>query len=183
MIRLAESAKCRSCSSRLAAARWRARQGGGGGSGGGEGQKVGNLLLGPAGPNTQAKNHQQKHNQEHNKSTSKSTIRSTKKEHQQKHHQEHKKTRKLKKHLLRVEAKVETEAEGFPFEIYLRVWRLQATRGQAQKKTKPLLCYCARNPEARHPRATHPKQQTVTMLLYQEPGGQAQKTIQNSYEM
>ena len=55
VIRLAESAKCRSCSSRLPAARWRARQGGGGGSGGGEGQKVGNLLLGLAGPNTQAK--------------------------------------------------------------------------------------------------------------------------------
>ena len=31
------------------------RQGGGGGSAGGEGQKIGNLLLGPAGPNTQAK--------------------------------------------------------------------------------------------------------------------------------
>ena len=65
VIRLAESAKCRSCSSRLPAARWRARQGGGGGNGGGEGQKVGNLLLGPAGPNTRAKKHQQKHNQEH----------------------------------------------------------------------------------------------------------------------
>ena len=55
VIRLAESAKCRSCSSRLPVARWRARQGGGCGSGGGEVQKVRDLLLGPAGPNTPAK--------------------------------------------------------------------------------------------------------------------------------
>ena len=103
VIRLAESTKCRFCSTRLPAACWRARRGRGGGSGGGEGQKIENLPLNPAWPNTQAKTntskstirstkttpakaqsgaqkqHQQKHNQEHKNNTSKSTIRSTKK--------------------------------------------------------------------------------------------------------
>ena len=68
VIRLAESTKCRFCSTRLPAALWRARHGRGGGSGGGEGQKIESLPLNAAGPNFQAK-----------KSTSKSTIRSTKK--------------------------------------------------------------------------------------------------------
>ena len=92
VIRLAESTKCRFCSTRLPAALWRARHGRGGGSGGGEGQKIESLPLNAAGPNTQAKKSTSKSTiRSTKKSTSKSTIRSTKKKHQQKHNQEHKK--------------------------------------------------------------------------------------------
>ena len=80
VIRLAESTKCRFCSTRLPAALWRARHGRGGGSGGGEGQKIESLPLNAAGPNTQAKKNTSKSTiRSTKKSTSKSTIRSTKK--------------------------------------------------------------------------------------------------------
>ena len=115
VIRLAESTKCRFCSTRLPAAVWRARHGRGGGSGGGEGQKIESLPLNAAGPNTQAKKSTSKSTiRSTKKSTSKSTIRSTKKapakaqsgaqkkhqqmkkKHQQKHNQEHKKKHQQK---------------------------------------------------------------------------------------
>ena len=138
------------------------------------------------------KNHQQKQNQEHKKTTSKSTIRSTQKPRAKAQSGAHKestskstikstkKHQEMKKHtrvLLRVEAKREAEAGGFPFKVYLKSLAVAGHPGPGTKTQKrALLCYCARNPEARPARARHPKKQTVTMLLCQEPGGQAPKT-------
>ena len=103
VIRVAKSASCRSCSSRLPAAHWRARQGGCGGSGGGKAREWGSCCLAQRGQTPKQKKHQQEHNQEHKKRTIKSTIRSPKKaaaraqsgaqnKRRQEHNQIHKKT-------------------------------------------------------------------------------------------